>query len=155
LKVVTIACKHVIDTEELSALNESLVSVLLSIDSRIQNLEGVLFLSLIISHELTTVGVLKQTHIDVQARLGNFAFGIVGSYLFYTYPLFFIYYAVPAFIWRHQARTHPELLRHLGRRRRGQRRWQGAAYFGYHKGTSLPYPSHHPKIWNPGRLPLN
>ncbi|KIM45643.1 hypothetical protein M413DRAFT_344967 [Hebeloma cylindrosporum] len=60
LKVITIACKHVIDTEELSALNESLVSVLLSIDSRIQNLEG----------------VFKQTHIDVQARLGNFAFGI-------------------------------------------------------------------------------
>jgi len=40
---MTIACKHVVDTEELSALNESLVSVLLSIDSRIQNLEGIWF----------------------------------------------------------------------------------------------------------------
>lgn len=82
---MTIACKHVIDTEELSALNDSLVSVLLSIDSRIQNLEGILFLLSIISLELTTVGVFKQTHIDVQARLGNFAFGIVRPYIFHTY----------------------------------------------------------------------
>jgi hypothetical protein len=82
---MTIACKHVIDTEELFALNESLVSVLLCIDSRIQNLEGILFLLSIISLELMTVGVFKQTHIDVQARLGNFAFGIVRSYIFHTY----------------------------------------------------------------------
>ncbi|KAF9050511.1 hypothetical protein BJ165DRAFT_1525732 [Panaeolus papilionaceus] len=60
LKVITLACKHVLDTEELSALNESLVSVLLSVDYRIQNLEA----------------IFKQTHLDVQARFGNFAFGM-------------------------------------------------------------------------------
>ncbi|KDR67823.1 hypothetical protein GALMADRAFT_129997 [Galerina marginata CBS 339.88] len=60
LKVINIACKHVVDTEEFSILNESLVSILLSIDYRVQNLEA----------------VFKQTHLDVQARLGNFAFGI-------------------------------------------------------------------------------
>ncbi|PPR01646.1 hypothetical protein CVT24_001622 [Panaeolus cyanescens] len=60
LKVLTLACKHVLDTEELSALNESLVSVLLSIDYRIHNLEA----------------IFKQTHLDVQARFGNFAFGM-------------------------------------------------------------------------------
>jgi len=111
---MTIACKHVIDTEEFSALNESLVSILLSIDSRIQNLEGILFLLSMILHELTTAGVFKQTHIDVQARLGNFAFGIVGSYIFHTYSLLFIYPTVSTFVWRHQARACSEFLRYLG-----------------------------------------
>ncbi|KAF9526891.1 hypothetical protein CPB83DRAFT_769552 [Crepidotus variabilis] len=60
LKVMTLGCKHVLDTEELSTLNESLVSILLLVDDRIQNLEA----------------VFKQTHLDIQARLGNFAFGI-------------------------------------------------------------------------------
>ncbi|KAJ3506012.1 hypothetical protein NLJ89_g7110 [Agrocybe chaxingu] len=60
LKVMTLGCKHVLDTEELATLNESLVSVLLLVDDRVQNLEA----------------VFKQTHLDVQARLGNFAFGI-------------------------------------------------------------------------------
>lgn len=40
LKVITIGCKHVLDTEEMAVLSESLVSVLLSIDDRIRNLEG-------------------------------------------------------------------------------------------------------------------
>ncbi|KAF8149382.1 hypothetical protein B0H34DRAFT_785385 [Crassisporium funariophilum] len=61
LKVINLACKHVLDMDELSTLNESLVSILLSIDDRIQNLEA----------------VFKQTHLDVQARLGNFAFGML------------------------------------------------------------------------------
>lgn len=82
---MTVACKHVLDTEELSTLNESLVSILVSIDSRIQNLEGILYPLSIISHELTTAGIFKQTHIDVQARLGNFAFGIVRFCIFHTY----------------------------------------------------------------------
>ncbi|TFK17049.1 hypothetical protein FA15DRAFT_676340, partial [Coprinopsis marcescibilis] len=60
LKVLKLACKHVLDAEELAVLNESLVSVLLSVDYRIQNLEA----------------VFKQTHLDVQGRFGNFAFGL-------------------------------------------------------------------------------
>ncbi|TFK64971.1 hypothetical protein BDN72DRAFT_846149 [Pluteus cervinus] len=60
LKVILIACKHVVDTEEFVALNDSLVSVLMAVDYRVQNLEA----------------VFKQTHLDVQARLGNFAFGM-------------------------------------------------------------------------------
>ncbi|KAF5376289.1 hypothetical protein D9615_008531 [Tricholomella constricta] len=60
LKVMRIACKHVLDTEEFVSLNESLVSILLAVDYRVQNLEA----------------IFKQTHLDVQARLGNFAFGI-------------------------------------------------------------------------------
>ncbi|KAH9484737.1 hypothetical protein JR316_0001637 [Psilocybe cubensis] len=60
LKIMMIACRHVIHTEELAAHSESLVSILLSIDYRIQSLEA----------------VFKQTHLDVQGRLGNFAFGI-------------------------------------------------------------------------------
>jgi len=44
LKVITVACKHVLDGEEFSALNDSLVSVLLTIDHRVQNLEGRPFL---------------------------------------------------------------------------------------------------------------
>lgn len=35
-----LACKHVLDAEELATLNESLVSVLLTLDYRIQNVEG-------------------------------------------------------------------------------------------------------------------
>ncbi|EAU90989.2 hypothetical protein CC1G_02376 [Coprinopsis cinerea okayama7 len=61
LKVLKLACKHVLDPEELATLNESLVSVLLSVDYRIQNLEA----------------VFKQTHLDVQGRFGNFAFGLL------------------------------------------------------------------------------
>ncbi|KAJ2926508.1 hypothetical protein H1R20_g10578, partial [Candolleomyces eurysporus] len=60
LEVLKLACKHVLDTEELATLNESLVSVLLTVDDRIQNLEA----------------VFKQTHLDVQGRFGNFAFGL-------------------------------------------------------------------------------
>ncbi|KAF5335075.1 hypothetical protein D9611_010859 [Ephemerocybe angulata] len=60
LKVLKLACQHVLDTEELASLNESLVSALLSVDDRIQNLEA----------------VFKQTHLDVQGRFGNFAFGL-------------------------------------------------------------------------------
>ncbi|GLB44990.1 hypothetical protein LshimejAT787_1900680 [Lyophyllum shimeji] len=60
LLVMRLACKHVVDTEEFVSLNDSLVSILLAIDHRIQNLEA----------------IFKQTHLDVQARLGNFAFGI-------------------------------------------------------------------------------
>lgn len=40
LRVLTLACKHVLDAEEFLSLNESLVSVLLAVDARIQNLEG-------------------------------------------------------------------------------------------------------------------
>lgn len=40
LKVITLACNHVLDTEELVTLNESLVSILLAADHRVQNLEG-------------------------------------------------------------------------------------------------------------------
>ncbi|KXN86242.1 hypothetical protein AN958_10320 [Leucoagaricus sp. SymC.cos] len=61
LRVLSLACKHVLDTEEFVSLNESLVSVLLAVDTRIQNLEA----------------VFKQTHFDIQARLGNFAFGLL------------------------------------------------------------------------------
>ncbi|KAF9462351.1 hypothetical protein BDZ94DRAFT_1322722 [Collybia nuda] len=60
LKVITLACNHVLDTEEFVTLNESLVSILLAADHRVQNLEA----------------IFKQTHLDVQGRLGNFAFGI-------------------------------------------------------------------------------
>ncbi|CAA7260803.1 unnamed protein product [Cyclocybe aegerita] len=60
LKVMMLGCKHVLDTEELATLNESLVSVLLLVDYCVQNLEA----------------VFKQTHLDVQACLSNFAFGI-------------------------------------------------------------------------------
>ncbi|KAG6845148.1 hypothetical protein H0H87_012944 [Tephrocybe sp. NHM501043] len=60
LKVMRLACKHVVDVEEFVTLNESLVSILLAVDYRIENLEA----------------VFKQTNLDVQARLGNFAFGI-------------------------------------------------------------------------------
>ncbi|KAG6867493.1 hypothetical protein C0993_002131, partial [Termitomyces sp. T159_Od127] len=60
LQVMRLACKHVLDTEEFVTLNESLVSILLAVDQRIESLEA----------------VFKQTHLDVQARLGNFAFGI-------------------------------------------------------------------------------
>ncbi|KAF8069901.1 hypothetical protein FPV67DRAFT_1413425 [Lyophyllum atratum] len=60
LKVMTLACNHVLDTEEFVTLNDSLVSILLAIDYRIQNVEA----------------IFKQTHLDVQSRLGNFAFGI-------------------------------------------------------------------------------
>ncbi|KAG6853160.1 hypothetical protein C0991_006448 [Blastosporella zonata] len=60
LKVMRLACKHVIDVEEFVTLNESLVSILLAVDHRIENLEA----------------IFKQTNLDVQARLGNFAFGI-------------------------------------------------------------------------------
>ena len=96
---MTIACKHVVDTEELSVLNESLVSVLLSIDSRIQNLEGIWFLLLITFLGLTAIGVFKQTHLDVQARLGNFAFGIVRSHFFQTLSIISQCHAVPALVW--------------------------------------------------------
>ncbi|TFK44065.1 hypothetical protein BDQ12DRAFT_593650, partial [Crucibulum laeve] len=61
LKVITLACKHVLDTEEFVLLNDSLVSILLAVDYRIQNLEA----------------IFKQTHMDVQSRLGNFAFGLL------------------------------------------------------------------------------
>ncbi|KAF9444007.1 hypothetical protein P691DRAFT_712505 [Macrolepiota fuliginosa MF-IS2] len=61
LRVLTLASKHVLDPEEFITLNESLVSVLLAVDARIQNLEA----------------VFKQTHFDIQARLGNFAFGLL------------------------------------------------------------------------------
>ncbi|KAG5731843.1 hypothetical protein E4T56_gene13803 [Termitomyces sp. T112] len=60
LQVIRLACKHVLDTEEFVTLNESLVSILLAVDQRIESLEA----------------IFKQTHLDVQARLGNFAFGI-------------------------------------------------------------------------------
>ncbi|KAG6828456.1 hypothetical protein H0H92_007865 [Tricholoma furcatifolium] len=60
LKVMKLACSHVLDTEEFVTLNESLVSILLAVDQRIENVEA----------------IFKQTHLDVQARLGNFAFGI-------------------------------------------------------------------------------
>ena len=40
LKVVTLACKHVLDVEEFVSLNESLVSILSAVDYRVQNLEG-------------------------------------------------------------------------------------------------------------------
>lgn len=40
LRILTLACKHVLDGEEFVTLNESLVSVLLAIDTRIQNIEG-------------------------------------------------------------------------------------------------------------------
>jgi hypothetical protein len=43
LKVMKLACQHVLDAEELACLNESLVSVLLTVDERIQNLEGMDF----------------------------------------------------------------------------------------------------------------
>ncbi|KAF9444494.1 hypothetical protein P691DRAFT_634710, partial [Macrolepiota fuliginosa MF-IS2] len=61
LRVLTLACKHVLDAEEFTTLNESLVSVLLVVDARIQNLEA----------------VFGQTNFDIQARLGNFAFGLL------------------------------------------------------------------------------
>ncbi|KAG6908712.1 hypothetical protein DXG01_003645, partial [Tephrocybe rancida] len=60
LKVMRLACRHVVDMEEFVTLNESLVSILLAVDYRIENLEA----------------IFKQTNYDVQARLGNFAFGI-------------------------------------------------------------------------------
>ncbi|EKM75603.1 hypothetical protein AGABI1DRAFT_64395 [Agaricus bisporus var. burnettii JB137-S8] len=60
LRILTLGCKHVLDGEEFVTLNESLVSVLLAIDTRIQNIEA----------------VFKQTHFDIQARLGNFACGL-------------------------------------------------------------------------------
>jgi hypothetical protein len=41
LKVITLACKHVLDVEEFVALNDSLVSILLAIDYRVRNLEGI------------------------------------------------------------------------------------------------------------------
>ncbi|KAG6906091.1 hypothetical protein DXG01_015973, partial [Tephrocybe rancida] len=59
-RVMRLACKHVVDTEEFVTLNESLVSILLAVDYRVENLEA----------------IFKQTNYDVQARLGNFAFGI-------------------------------------------------------------------------------
>ncbi|KAG6834468.1 hypothetical protein H0H93_009456, partial [Arthromyces matolae] len=59
-RVMKIACKHVLDPEEFVTLNESLVSVLLAVDHRIENLEA----------------IFKQTQFDVQARLANFAFGM-------------------------------------------------------------------------------
>lgn len=61
LRVLSLACKHVLDAEEFISLNESLVSILLAVDTRIQNLEA----------------VFKQTHFDIQGRLGNFAFGLL------------------------------------------------------------------------------
>ncbi|PFH49014.1 hypothetical protein AMATHDRAFT_76430 [Amanita thiersii Skay4041] len=61
LKIIKLACKHVVHTDEFISLNESLVSVLLTIDYRVRALEA----------------IFKQTHLDVQARLGNFAFGIL------------------------------------------------------------------------------
>ncbi|KAJ3575378.1 hypothetical protein NP233_g1131 [Leucocoprinus birnbaumii] len=61
LRVLSLACKHVLDAEEFISLNESLVSILLAVDARLQNLEA----------------VFKQTHFDIQGRLGNFAFGLL------------------------------------------------------------------------------
>lgn len=37
---MAIACKHVVDTEEFVTLNESLVSILVAVDHRVQSLEG-------------------------------------------------------------------------------------------------------------------
>lgn len=42
LQVMRLACKHVLDTEEFVTLNESLVSILLAVDQRIESLEGML-----------------------------------------------------------------------------------------------------------------
>lgn len=40
---MTLACKHVLDTEEFVTLNDSLVSILLAVEYRVQNLEGMQF----------------------------------------------------------------------------------------------------------------
>ncbi|KAF9557963.1 hypothetical protein CPC08DRAFT_736574 [Agrocybe pediades] len=61
LRIITVACKHVLDTDEMAALSESLVSVLLCIDDRIKSLEA----------------ILKQTNMDMQSHFGNFAFGML------------------------------------------------------------------------------
>ncbi|KAF9557962.1 hypothetical protein CPC08DRAFT_709992 [Agrocybe pediades] len=60
-KIIQIACKHVIKLEEISALAQSLDSVFNVIDYRIQNLQA----------------LFKQTHVDVDNRFENFAFGML------------------------------------------------------------------------------
>lgn len=82
LKVMKLACQHVLDAEELATLNESLVSVLLTVDDRIQNLEGahLIHATPSLSLTLTRSAVFKQTHLDVQGRFGNFAFGLVSVF---------------------------------------------------------------------------
>jgi hypothetical protein len=80
LKVITLACKHVLDVEEFAALNDSLVSILLAIDYRVRNVEGIYaYNSSCCAHSNNMVAIFKQTHLDVQARLGNFAFGMVSA----------------------------------------------------------------------------
>ncbi|KAF9557975.1 hypothetical protein CPC08DRAFT_710010 [Agrocybe pediades] len=60
LKVILVACKHVLGSREMQAHTRSFLSLLKNVDYRIQNLEA----------------IFKQSHLDIQGRLGNFAFGM-------------------------------------------------------------------------------
>jgi len=82
MKIMMVACKHVLDSREMKTHTKSFISLLRNIDYRIQNLEGRRFISLgylVYRWSLTShiLAVFKQSHLDIQARLGNFAFGMV------------------------------------------------------------------------------
>ncbi|KAF9546118.1 hypothetical protein CPC08DRAFT_675601 [Agrocybe pediades] len=61
LKVMLVACRHVLDSREMQTHTRSFVSLLENVKYRIHNLEAIFNL---------------QLHLDIQGRLGNFAFGM-------------------------------------------------------------------------------
>ncbi|THV00737.1 hypothetical protein K435DRAFT_718738 [Dendrothele bispora CBS 962.96] len=61
LKVMYLACDHVLDPEEFIAFNGTLMSIFGAVDERIAVLTS----------------IFRQTHSDVRDRLGNFAFGML------------------------------------------------------------------------------
>ncbi|KAJ7131765.1 hypothetical protein C8R43DRAFT_895670, partial [Mycena crocata] len=58
--IIRLGCKHVLDPAEFDMMNYSMWNIFAAIDERTKNLEA----------------IFKQTHLDVKARLGNFAFGM-------------------------------------------------------------------------------
>ncbi|KAJ7124548.1 hypothetical protein C8R44DRAFT_704054 [Mycena epipterygia] len=58
--MIRLACKHVLDPAEFDMMNYSLYHIFDALNERTRNLEA----------------IFKQTHLDVKARLGNFAFGM-------------------------------------------------------------------------------
>ncbi|KAF9553901.1 hypothetical protein CPC08DRAFT_767164 [Agrocybe pediades] len=80
MKVMLVACEHILDPREMHAHTRSFVSLFENVDYRIQNLEA----------------IFKQSHLDIQGRLGNFAFGmfqlsygdIKRSPILYSFPTF-------------------------------------------------------------------
>ncbi|KAF8149372.1 hypothetical protein B0H34DRAFT_733496 [Crassisporium funariophilum] len=63
MDTMKIACRHILNREELPAMNDTLLSAFEALDDRVEHLEA----------------VYKQMHLDVEAQFNNWAFGMLSQ----------------------------------------------------------------------------